>query len=282
MNATSLIPGEHVYTRTGSFAVFNQFGVKLDFSDATSDAVYYAWLDAMTADIGRLVPGAEIAEKSYARTEPRKNIGVYYDTADYRLLRSRLILRTTCNKKTHAFCAFKQGEDERHVRRDHRYVFEGEEKSTIQAAPTSPAAVAIVTRLLVRDDIEHPGTHLNRLTGIHGGELSPSMCLEQYRHPFFVWLDKRDALRCSMDRVQVFDLRVPEDQQERRGYSEVELPIYPHIDEDMARDPRVGALIRVLCESLSQTFGVATIDTSKYERGAALLGLGSGGRHVAG
>lgn len=274
MSGSFLHDSESVYKRNGHFAVFNQFGAKLDFHNQTSDEDYYAWLDAMIVDIGRLVPGAEIAEKSYARAEPRMNTGVYYDTADYRLLQMRLILRTTCNKKTHAFCAFKQGEDEHQVRRDHRYVFEGEEKATIQQAPASPESAAIVQRLLRRTDIEHPGTHLARLTGIRGEELTPSMCLEQYRHPFFVWLDKRDALRCSMDRVQVYDLRLPEAARVRCAFSEVELPIYPHIDDEMAMDPRVPELIQILSDSLTTRFGVQRIDTSKYERGAVALGLG--------
>ena len=109
---------ESVYKREGNFAVFNQLGVKLDFSSTTGDPEYYDWLDHMILDIGRLVPGAEIAEKSYARAEPRLNTGVYYDTLDYRLLNGGMVLRTTCNKKTHAFCAFKLDEDERNVRRD--------------------------------------------------------------------------------------------------------------------------------------------------------------------
>jgi hypothetical protein len=265
--------GEAVYTRKGNFAVFNQLGVKLDFSSATSNEEYYDWLDRMKADIGRLVRGAEIAEKSYARAEPRLNTGVYYDTADYRLLHGGMVLRTTCNRKTHAFCAFKLDEDERHVRRDHRFVFEGEEKSTIQNDPTSPEAVAIVKRLLARQDIEHPGTHLARATGIQGEELSPAVCLEQYRHPFFVWLDKRDALRCSMDRVQVYNLRLPVQKQVKQPFSEIELPVYPHIEEEVAKDPRVLQLIQVLSDSLHERFGLNLITDSKYQRAADALGI---------
>ena len=268
-------PAEPVYTRTGNFAVFNQLGLKLDFSNATTDAEYYDWLDRMKRDIGSLVPGAEIAEKSYARIEPRLNTGVYYDTSDYALLRNGMVLRTTCNRKTHAFCAFKLDEDEHHVRRDHRYIFEGEEKSTIQQDPTSPEAVAIVKRLLGRDDFEHPGVHLARTAGISGKDLTPAMCLEQYRHPFFVWLDKRDALRCSMDRVQVYNLRLPKQEQERQPYSEIELPVYPHIDDEVAKDPRLLELIDVLSASLRERFGLRLIEASKYQRGASLLRLGT-------
>lgn len=265
--------GEAVYTRKGNFAVFNQLGVKLDFSSATSKEEYYDWLDRMKADIGHLVPGAEIAEKSYARAEPRLNTGVYYDTADYRLLKGGMVLRTTCNRKTHAFCAFKLDEDERHVRRDHRFVFEGEEKSTIQNDPTSPEAAAIVKRLLARQDIEHPGTHLERAAGIRGEELSPAVCLEQYRHPFFVWLDKRDALRCSMDRVQVYNLRLPVEERVKQPFSEIELPLYPHIEEEVAKDPRVLQLIQVLSDSLHERFGLNLITDSKYQRAADALGI---------
>jgi hypothetical protein len=264
-----------VYTRTGNFAVFNQLGAKLDFSSSTSDKDYYNWLDCMIGQIGSLVPGSEIAEKSYARTEPRLNTGVYYDTEDYRLLKEGMVLRTTCNRKTHAFCAFKLAENEGNIRRDHRFVFEGIEKSTIQNAPTSPESIAAVRALLARKDIEHPGTHLQRSTGIRGEDLTPALCLEQYRHPFFVWLDKRDALRCSMDRVEVFDLRLPDQERQRQKFSEIELPIYPHIDDDMARDPRVLDLIRALSDSLCERFGLKLITESKYQRAAQILGIGS-------
>lgn len=262
-----------VYTRVGDFAVFNQFGVKLDFSDNTTDHEYYRWLDYMIGRISDLVSGAEIAEKSYARTEPRLNTGVYYDTDDLYLLRNNLVLRTTCNAKTHAFCAFKYGADSSNVRRDHRYSFTGSEKATIQQAPTSPESIAIVKKLLARRDIEHPGTHLHEFTGLTGDDLSPAIRLEQYRHPFFVWIDKHDALRCSMDRVQVENLRLPPDQRETRSFSEIELPIYPHIDESMAKDPRVATVIDVLAGSLRQQFKIEYVHDSKYQRAARTLGL---------
>src|SRR6266568_516649 len=93
---------------------------------------YFDWLDGVIAGIGRLIPGAAIREKANDRLDPRRNTGVYYDTSDYRLLHSHMVLRTTSNPKTHAFCAFKYGADDNDVRRDHRYVFDGEEKKTIQ------------------------------------------------------------------------------------------------------------------------------------------------------
>lgn len=265
--------GEGVYSRSGSFAVFNQRDIKLEFKDSTSKAEYYRWLDDMTAQIGRLVPGAEIAEKSYARAEPRINTDVYYDTADYRLLHDGMVLRTTCNKNSHAFCAFKLAEGDHDVRRDHRYMFEGDDKLAIQTAPTSPQAVAIMKRLLARNDLEHPGLHLARATGIRASDLAPAICLEQYRHPFFVWLDGRDALRCSMDRAQVYNLRVA-GVPVRHPFSEIELPIYPHIEDEIAKDARVGELIQVLGQSLRLRFGVELITRSKYQRAARALQIG--------
>ena len=264
---------EPIYTRDGGFAVFNQLGVKLDFSSTTTNEEYYDWLDEMITKIGQLVPGAEIAEKSYARTEPRLNTGVYYDTSNHHLLKENMVLRTTCNRKTHAFCAFKQAEDEHNVRRDHRYSFEGEAKSTIQNSPTSPESVAFVKALLARKDFEHPGIFLRKATGISGQELMPAVCLEQYRHPFFVWLDKRDALRCSMDRVEVYNLRLPEDERERQPFSEIELPVYPHIEESVAKDPRLIDLITVLADSLRERFDLNFITDSKYQRAAKALGI---------
>jgi hypothetical protein len=263
---------EPVFTRAGSFVVFNQLGVKLELDPAVDKRSWYNWLDGMTRDIGRLVPGAEIAEKAGARGKPRLNTGVYYDTADRRLLRLGAVLRTTCSKETHAFCAFKQPADDRGVRRDHRHIFEGEPKATIQRAPTSPESVAIVKALLTRTDIEHPGVHLRRCYAITGEDLSPSLCIEQLRHGFYVWLDGRDALRCLMDHAEVFDLR---SHGERRVFREVELPIFPRIEPDVARDPRVPELIHVLADSLRERFGVTFTTLNKYQRAAATLGIAS-------
>jgi len=260
---------ESIYMKKGNFAVFNQLGVKLNFKDSTSDEEYYEWLDGMTKDIGKFVSGAEIAEKSYARTEPRLNTGVYYDTEDYRLLNSGMVLRTTCNLKTHAFCAFKLDEDNEHIRRDHRYIFEGEAKKTIQDDPTSPEAIAYVKEMLVRTDIEHPGIYLKELTGIVGDDLSPALCIKQYRHPFFVWIDKHDALRCSMDRVTTFNLR--QQKEINLTFSEIELPIYPHVEDIIVNDPRLQELIQVLTDSLKERFGLETVADSKYQRAAKIL-----------
>lgn len=264
---------EPVYDRTGGFAVFNQLGVKLDFPASATDTEYYDWLDATKEAIGSLVEGAEIAEKSYARTEPRTNTGVYYDTADHRLLRSDMVLRTTCNIKTHAFCAFKLGADANGVRRDHRYSFGGQDKRTIQLHPDSPEAVNAVKRLLAREDIDHPGVHLRKATGLTGDDLSPAIRLRQVRHPFFVWLDGRDALRCSMDRVRVVDLRAPDPEATEASFGEVEFPVYPRLAPETARDPRVPRLMSVLSDLLRERFGVDDVADSKYRRAARALGL---------
>lgn len=264
---------EPIYSRNGNFAVFNQLGVKLDFSNSTKDEEYYEWLDKAIKNIGQLIPGAEIAEKDGIRIGTRLNTGVYYDTDDYRLLNKGMVLRTTCDVKTHAFCAFKLDETEQKVRRDHRYVFEGEAKRTIQNSPTSPKAIAFVKELLARKDIEHPGTQLKELTGIVGEDLSPAICIEQHRHPFFVWIDKRDALRCSMDRVSVYNMRLPLEKREKFMFSEIEIPIYPHVDDDMVNDPRLHKLIEILSNSLKEQFNLNLITDSKYQRAAKLLKL---------
>jgi hypothetical protein len=261
------------FRRDGDFVVFNQYGLKLDFNNAVPDAVYYDWLDEVISRIGEMVRGASIIEKEGDRTEPRRNTGVYYDTQDYRLLAANMVLRTTSNPKTHAFCAFKLGEDQDHVRRDHRHIFDGADKTTIQLAPTSPEAEAIVKRLLSRTDIVHPGVYLAELTGISGSELVQSLCLAQYRRTFYVLLDGRDALRCSLDRVDVSNLRLPMADREELHFSEVEVPIFPRITPDVASDPRLLELIDTISTSLQERFGVHIVSDSKYRRAAQLSGL---------
>lgn len=263
-----------IFRREGNFVRFNQYGLKLNISDHVSDAEYYRWLDEMIANLGDVVPGGEIVEKDDARTEPRYNAGVYYDTADYRLLRNRMALRTTCNPKTHAFCAFKYGQSENHVMRDHRHIFEGAEKLAIQRDPISDEAVTIVKNLLQRTDIMHPGIVLRQATGITANELTPAMLLTQYRKTFYVLLDKEDALRCSHDRVAAADLRAPAAVRATRRFSEVEVPVYPRIKEQVASDPRVEQLITTLSRSLIARFGASLIRESKYQRAAAAAGIG--------
>ncbi|MFG3006409.1 hypothetical protein [Streptomyces calvus] len=261
-----------VYRRAGDFVVFQQLAVKIEMDEVDNED-YYRWLDDMTATVGDLVPGAQIAEKEGARHSPPLNTAIYYDTEDLRILRTGALLRTSCNKITHAFCAFKAAQDEHNVRRDHRYVFDGEEKATIQAAPDSPEAMAIVQRLLARDDIDHPGLFLEREYGIPRTELLPTVRLDDYRYTFFVWLDERDALRCSIDRAFVSNLRLPPEERVTRPVSEVELAIYPRISEEIAQDPRVVQLIKVLSSELCERFDTRITSDIKYQRAATALGM---------
>ena len=265
------VPDE-IYSKTPSVVLFNQLAVKIEM-DGVSNEDYYRWLDRMKDEIGGAVPGAQIAEKEHARTDPPLNIAVYYDTPDYRILPTGALLRTSCNRITHAFCAFKMTEDANNVRNDHRFVFDGDEKRTIQVDPTSAASLAIVKRLLRRRDIEHPGTYLERNLEISGESLEPAICLRDYRYTFFVWLDGRDALRCSIDRYFVSDLRAQNGRGEERPLSEVELAIYPRIEAAVAKNPHVVDAIRFLTDSLCTSFGVAVTHDIKYQRSARALDL---------
>jgi hypothetical protein len=261
------------FRRDGNLVLFNQFGPKLDFKNETTNAEYFVWLDSMTERISDQVPGAQILEKPNDRIDPRRNTGVYYDTDDYRLLHSHMVLRTTSNPKTHAFCAFKYGADENQVRRDHRHIFDGEEKRRIQLAPASAAAANIVRTLLSREDTRHPGTFLKEATGIAPDQLHPAICVAQYRYTFYVLLDGQDALRCSLDRADVANLRQPEASRGTGMFSEVELPIYPRIGPSMLADPRVIQLITSLSTALQESFGVTFVHDAKYRRAARILGL---------
>lgn len=255
-----------IFHREGDFVTFAQFGKKLIFDDTISDDAYYAWLDARIEDIGRNVRGAEIAEKATARMDPRRNSGVYYDTSNFDLLRLDMVLRTTSNPKTHAFCAFKVGENEAGVRQDHRYVFDGLERATIQTDPSGPDAVATVKRLLARRDIMHPGRIMESLTGIKDEDLFPSILLVQRRRTFYVWLDGRDALRCSLDRAEVTNLRDSSRGRKSGRFSEVEVPIYPRAPEEVIKDGRTAELIDFLSGSLIDAFGCSHTTDSKYRR----------------
>ncbi|HYH05064.1 MAG TPA: hypothetical protein VEC37_18380 [Bacillota bacterium] len=264
---------EAVYSvERDNLVIFNQLALKIEMDSVTNEA-YYAWLDEMKATIGQLVAGAEIAEKENARMTPPLNTAIYYDTDDYQILPTGALLRTSCNVITHAFCAFKKAQDAHSVRRDHRHVFSGEEKRIIQQAPASPEAVAVVKRLLARKDIEQPGTFLELNYGIRGEDLKPAIQLDDYRFTFFVWLDRQDALRCSIDRAHVVNLRLPEDQRQIKPVSEVELAVYPRIKPEVARDPRVVQLITVLKDSLCRKFGVTVTTDIKYQRSAKVLGI---------
>ena len=165
---------EVVYARTGNAVLFNQLAVKVEM-DSISDEVFYEWLDRRREDVAKHIPGTEIVEKPGERTSPPLNTAVYYDTADYQILPTGALLRTSCRRDTHAFCTFKDAEDSHGVREDRRYVFEDEEKRIVQNAPTSPEAVAIVRRLLSRTDIRQPGTYLEERYGIKPEGLIPSI-----------------------------------------------------------------------------------------------------------
>lgn len=260
-----------VFAKQGKVRLFYQLGVKVDLM-AVPVTRYFAWLDDMKERLPRLVPGAEIGEKADARTQPVLNTGVYYDTDDYQVVRTGSLLRTTC-AVTHAFCAFKLADDGKHVRKDHRYVFQERERRIIQGAPASDEAVAIVRHLLARTDIEHPGTFLQRYHGIDPTTATPSILVKRYISSFYVWLDKRDALRCPMDRVYVSNLREPVQQRRLRSFREVELMIYPHVAPEVARDPRLVEVIERLAESLREELGAPITTEIKYQRGARALGL---------
>lgn len=278
MTATTLVmpAPDQVYYRQDDVVIFNQLARKIPM-DGVSNAEYYGWLDDMKRSIGEIVPGAEIAEKPGAREAPPLNTAIYYDTPDRRILPTGALLRTSCNTITHAFCAFKMAEDDGSVRKDHRWVFQDDAKRAIQAEPDGPAAVAIVTSLLRRRDVEHPGIFLEAATGIHGSDLSPSIRLDSLRYTFFAWLDRRDVLRCSIDRYDVQDLRIPAAQRVRRPVVEVELAVYPRIEDEMARDPRATALLAALSDSLCARFATSVTREIKYQRAAHALGIPLGG-----
>lgn len=271
MPEIQLPPGEEVFRKQGKVALFHQLGVKVDLMSVPVER-YFTWLDGMENRLPQLVPGAEIAEKPDARAAPVLNTGVYYDTDDYRVVETGSLLRTTC-AVTHAFCAFKLADDGKHVRKDHRYVFQGRERSVIQGAPASAEAVGIVRRLLARTDIEHPGTFLYRYHGIEPATVTPSILVKRYISSFYVWLDNQDALRCPMDRVYVSDLREPEDERRLRSFREVELMIYPHVSPAVSRDPRLVEVIEQLAASLRAELGATVTKEIKYQRGMRALGL---------
>jgi hypothetical protein len=262
---------EAIYSKQASLIIFNQLGVKVELENV-SNPEYFQWLDQMYAAVPQAVPGGEIAEKPNARQQPTLNTAIYYDTGDYQLLATGSLLRTSCNKITHAFCAFKLAQNENGVRRDHRHVFDGDDKRTIQQAPDSPEAVAIVHRLLAEvDKVDNPGKYLLEAYGIRGAQLSPALRVDNYRYTFYTWLDKRDALRCSLDHAQVINLRSTG--QKQGEFREVELSIYPRISPEVAADPRVAQLIRTLEQALQTSLSAHTTRSIKYQRAAQTLGL---------
>ncbi|WP_349368944.1 hypothetical protein [Salinarimonas sp.] len=266
------VPDGKIYEKTGQSTVFLQLARKIEM-DHVSNEAYYAWLDDEKAAVGRAVRGAQIAEKPDARENPPLNTAIYYDTEDMAILPTGALLRTSCNKITHAFCAFKGIEDEFGVRRDNRHVFDGDEKRTIQQDPSGAKAVSIVQALMARTDIDHPGRHLERETGISPLSLRPALLLDDLRYTFYVWLDERDCLRCSIDRAQVRSLREGFGNPEYVPVIEVEIAIYPRISDEVARDPRVAELIDHLTGSLVKRFDTRVTKMIKYQRAAKALGM---------
>jgi len=272
MSSLVMPKSEEIYFQSNDVVVFNQLARKFPM-DWVSQKEFYNWLEIAKQEIAESIPGAKIVEKETARDNPPLNTAIYYDTPDRQILPTGALLRTSCNKITHAFCAFKMAEDEQSVRKDHRYVFEGIQKETIQRSPDSDASVNIVQGLLRRTDIEHPGFFLQQAYGVDPSQLIPSIRLDSLRYGFFVWLDRKDALRCSIDRYDVVDLWKPEEQRVTLPVAEVELAIYPRISEEVAADGRVIQLIQYLSDSLINTFGTHVTTDIKYQRSAQKLDI---------
>ncbi len=272
MKSLAIDLSKPVFEVTPGHNVFRQLAVKIDL-DGVPDGDYFAWLDLVILETGTQVRGVQFLEKEGVRNTPPLNTAVYYDTADYKLLPTGALLRTSCNKVTHAFCAFKMPEDESGNRLDRRHVFEGSEKAQIQAAPYSDESVAIVKRLLVRTDIEQPGTFLLREFGIAPEALTPAVVLFGHRSTFYVRLDDYEVLRCSIDRSEVMDYRMDPHGLARKSFREVEISIYPRIRSEILADPRLIPLIRYLTETLTTRFSRQVISAIKYQRAAVALGI---------
>lgn len=270
---TTLHVPDQIYSKQEDVILFRQLGMKIDLAHVSSQD-YYGWLDFAKLDIGRQIRGVEIAERDGVRDHPPLNTGVYYDTEHYDLLPTGALLRTSCGKATHAFCAYKASEDGEGIRDDYRHVFEGIEKKTIQDDPISESSVGIVQSLLNRTDVTHPGTYLQRFHGIDPRTLTPALALDSYRAPFYLWIDGKDALRCPFDRYLVYDMRIPHFEREKKLVKEVELTMYPHISEEVARDPRVLEALNYLRSQICSTFGTQETKAIKYQRAAQALNIG--------
>jgi len=262
--------GNPVFKSNIGHNIFNQLAVKIDMNQI-SDEAYFDWLDETIKTTAAVIPGASFLEKEGVRRNPPLNTAVYYDTIHYELLPTGALLRTSCSILTHAFCAFKMPEDEHGNRLDRRHVFEGENKKTIQFAPYSNESIAIVKALLNRKDIDHPGMFLEQEFGISPNELSPALVLFGRRSTFYVLLDNKDVLRCSLDRSEVFDYRKDPEGKNKKFFKEVEISIYPRISEELTKDKRVVELINFLVFSLTKRFNTKVIYDIKYQRGAKIL-----------
>jgi hypothetical protein len=280
MEMLTKVPDGEIYVKTGDMTVFHQLARKIEMDHVSQDE-YWAWLDRRKADIGDHVHGAKLVEKPDARMNPPLNTAIYYDTPDLSILPTGALLRTSCNKITHAFCAFKAPEDGHGVRQDNRYVFAGEDKRTIQQAPSAPESVEIVRALMRRADIDHPGRLLQRVTGISPLDLSPAILLDDLRYTFYAWLDGRDALRCSIDRAHVRSLRPGTGSRDYLPVTEVEIAIYPRVSPDTARDPRLVELVDYLARDLTETFRTRVTRKIKYQRSATALQFAWSERNAA-
>ncbi|PIF06757.1 hypothetical protein [Candidatus Pantoea floridensis] len=263
-----------VHEKHGEYNIFRQLAVKV-FADHIDDAQYYKWLDEVPLELKSRFPSVEFKERDWVRASPPLNTAVYYDTPAYDILPTGALLRTSCSRLTHAFCAFKMPEDATGNRLDRRHVFEGEEKSTIQNDPSGHAAVSIVKNLITRRDVDQPGTFLKLATGISPDDLSPALVLKGHRSTFYVLIDGYDVLRCSIDRSSVFDFRSGSDAEEPanwKSFREVELSLYPRISDEIKGDLRVVQVIEALRDSLINRFDTHVIYDIKYQRGMKLLG----------
>ncbi|CAJ0993609.1 hypothetical protein [Pantoea sp. Nvir] len=263
-----------VHERHGAYNIFRQLAVKI-FADHIDDIQYYKWLDEIPHKVSNLFPSVEFKEHDWVRVNPPLNTAVYYDTPKYNILPTGSLLRTSCSKLTHAFCAFKMPEDTTGNRLDRRHVFVGKEKAIIQNDPGSKAAVSIVKKLITRSDVDQPGTFLKLTTGISPKKLIPSMMLKGYRTTFYVLIDGYDILRCSLDRSSVCDIRFSnytEDLSTWKNFREIELSLYPRIADTIKGDPRVIQIIKFLRDSLIKRFNTNVIYNIKYQRGMTLLG----------
>ncbi|WP_208354226.1 hypothetical protein [Pseudaestuariivita rosea] len=259
-----------IYQTGNGHNLFNQLAVKVDM-DRVEDDAYFAWLNSVPSEIDKHIPGVSFLERDGVRHSPPTNIAVYYDTHDYQLLPTGALLRTSCSKLTHAFCAFKMAEDEHGNRLDRRHVFEGDKKATIQREPYSPKSIKIVNDLLIRTDIEQPGYFLQREMGIDPIDLKPALILFGRRSTFFVRIDDYDVLRCSIDRSAVSDFRKDPECLIRKEFREVELSIYPRIPAEISGDERVISTIAFLRDSLLERFQTRVTYDIKYQRGAKIL-----------
>ncbi len=267
---TTKVPDDDIYVKEGQATRFLQLARKIEMDHVTQDE-YFGWLDDKKQTVDQHVPGAKIVEKVDARENPPLNTAIYYDTDDFQILPTGALLRTSCNKITHAFCAYKAPEDNHGVREDNRHVFDGDEKRTIQHDPSSDDAVSIVKRLLRRDDITHPGTHLERRHGIRPTELHPALLLDDLRYTFYGWLDEQDALRCSIDRAHVRSLRDGVGVDTYEPVTEVEIAIYPRVSPEVAQDPRLTDMVDYLVADICETFGTKVTKKIKYQRSAEVL-----------